>query len=62
MRLTLKALSSLVAIGVLAACSGANLAGSVTPSTGGFSSNQTMTIPCHCTHPIQAGVKRQKHR
>jgi hypothetical protein len=59
MRLTSKALS-LVAIGLLAACSGANLAaspGSVIPTTG-VGSNQTMTIPCHCTHTVQAGARR----
>jgi hypothetical protein len=59
MRLVSAALCGLVAAGFLAACSGAT---SPLPGANGAGLNQTLSLPCHCSHPKDnLGKKLHKH-
>jgi hypothetical protein len=73
MRLFSEALCTLVAAGLLAACSGATVFSSTSAIPGGASNSrfvtvpgvkwhQSMIIPCHCSHAGQPAGKRSHKR
>ena len=55
-----KALCTMVAVGLLAACSGgSSLPVTANPNARGVGSHQSMVIPCRCSHPVLPAARRR---